>query len=91
MSNLLTAGLLVGCLWAVMCRLAMLQASWGTALVAFQHFALGLGAFGALLLPPMQGGHTALVVGVSVFLSAGAARWRFKPPGSLGGVIEVRT
>lgn len=78
------AGVLLVCLWSILCRLAMLPPAKRTLLPAVQLFALGLGLFGGLMLPG-TGGRAALAVGVAAFLAAGAHRWRFGAPGSLAG------
>jgi len=81
---LFVASLLLGCLWAVLCRLAALHPSRATLVVALQHMALGLGICGGLLLPTENAAHASLAIGVTVFLLMGAPRWRHRAPGGLG-------
>jgi hypothetical protein len=80
--DLFAAGLLMGCFWSVLCRLATLAPSRTTRLVALQHAALGLGVFGAMVLP-LSYNHAALAIGLSLYMLAGAKRWKSGPPGDL--------
>lgn len=90
-SETFVAGILLVCLWSVLCRLAMLPPAKRTLLAAGQLFALGLGLFGALVLPGIDG-RASLAIGVAVFLAAGAHRWRSAAPGGLShGPVQVGT
>lgn len=89
-SEAFTAGVLLACLWAVLCRMAMLAPARRTIPVAIQLFALGMGLIGCLLLPGAQG-RAALSIGLAMFLALGAPRWRFSAPGSLGSQPDDST
>ena len=81
--ELVTAGILLGCLWSVLCRLAALPPTRETVGVALQHAALGFGIFGGLVLPGVYM-HFSIALGLAVYLAAGAPRWRHGAPGELG-------
>ena len=66
-------------LWSVLCRVNHMQRGVTDPVVFWQHFALGLGVAGLLVLPPPWG-RLALVAGLMAFLLAGGYRWRHGAP-----------
>lgn len=78
------SGLLLGCFWAVLCRLAALRPSWRTLPVAIQHMALGIGIFGGMWLPGEQA-RDALAIGLAAFMFIGAFRWVRGAPEGING------
>lgn len=78
-ADMLTAGLLAAAAWSVLCRIYHMQIGVTRFVVVLQHAALGLGLFGALVLPPPWA-KLALSAGVAAFLLASAGRWRLGAP-----------
>lgn len=66
-------------LWACLCRVNALQAGITRPVVFWQHAALAAGVAGGLLLSP-DFGRLALMVGLLVFMAAGAWRRRQGAP-----------
>lgn len=78
-ADMLAAALLAAAAWSVLCRIYHMKIGVTRIAVVLQHAALGLGLFGALVLPPPWA-KVALSAGVAVFLLASSGRWRRGAP-----------
>lgn len=87
--TMLTAGLIFGSIWAIICRVRYMDPKRTRSVVFIQHAALAMGLFCALMLPSPHS-KLGLVTGVFVFLVLGANRWRHgAPPGTEKPMYEL--
>lgn len=77
--DLLTAFALLAALWSVLCRVNQMQRGVTDPGVFWSHAALGLGLAGGLFLAGSLG-KLSMAAGVTIYLLAGAWRWRYAAP-----------
>lgn len=75
----LTAGMLAAAVWSILCRINAMDMRVTRWSVIAQHAALGLGLFGALILP-LGVAKLCMAAGVLGFLALGSPRWRHGAP-----------
>lgn len=71
--------LIASSLWSVICRINHMKSGRTKMLVFVQHFLLGIGMFGGLILQAPYAKFS-MACGVTIFLLLGAGRWRHGAP-----------
>ena len=67
-------------IWAVICRVRLMDPADTKPVVFVQHLLLAMGLFAGLILPPLYA-NTAILSGVLAFLTLGGLNWRWGAPG----------
>jgi hypothetical protein len=93
--EVLTGMLLLAALWSVLCRVNQMQRGVTDPAVFAAHLVIGVGLAGGLFLPGAVGKFS-MALGVSLYLLAGAWRWRYAAPDgtrldSAPGVLDTET